>query len=184
MSLIRPLNKNEFTISENIKLIILEDNYRFNDFGEEYNNLDAIFATENTGLGGYSHSFLCRIVESNYPSVPIPAKFHRLRNENDVINNSSQPMLVHTAVVPNDTDKAERLMDLIIKFSRNRNYRKILLTQMIELKSSKNNNNFLGIKKSILQSGQGSNLTIVISIDQKQYNGFSDLFRIEKSNIR
>ena len=27
-------------------------------------------------------------------------------------------------------------------------------------------------------------LTIVISIDQKQYNGFSDLFRIEKSNIR
>jgi hypothetical protein len=160
---------------KNINFIILKSSYHWESYEDNALFMDALFCTERLDFGGYSFAYVQQLAS--------PLKLDDLRRFylNEIAVKSyirldyDEPVVIFTDIVKNNIIEAKKLMDKIIQVSRTNNWRNIRLTQLIELKSKNNENNFKGIIQSVLNNAEGKELTIFIDIDERRYDEFCSL---------
>lgn len=160
---------------KNIHLITLKSNYHLNLSEDNAHFMDALFCTERLDFGGCSAAYVSQLAKSVKSEELEKVHINNLPLTINSNRDIDLPMIVLTNIIKDSFIDAKKLMDKIIEVARNNNWRSIRLTQLIELKSTNNANNFKGIIQSLLNNSDGKELTIFIDIDTRRYDDFCDL---------
>ena len=168
---------------KNSDIKVISASYNQKEFDQSFDGFDAIFATERTDFGGYSHFFTQDLFSAITGTQSGINDFVHIKNI-DAINlqKSNKPHLIHTQIIKNSLQESTELMNNIIRISRDKGFDKILLTQFIKLKTN-DNENFKGCLLSFRQDVGKSKITIFFAVDKDHHNEFKAILDNSSNNI-
>jgi hypothetical protein len=161
-------------IHNKIELITVKAAFGQSNFDANFNGLNAVFSTEKTDFGGYSHFFSIDILKSLYNFDDSKTTKIHINERDQIKENTIGPIIIHTPIIKNDHLEAESLMKNIISLSLEKSYNKIALTHFIKIKG-KFEQNLKGIIDSIKEYSSPKTITIVIAVDEDRFEEFNDI---------